>query len=132
MPDAVDVLFPLPLGPLTYLAPLDDGRRETPVGRRVIVPWQTGVRVGIVVGSRMVDAGRGLELRHALRYLGDEPYLQPGQLKGVDSIARGAGVPAGLVLATLGAPGLNPELEHEVLLRGSAGADNFPLPWVSE
>ena len=106
MPDAVDVLFPLPLGPLTYLAPLEDGRQGSPVGRRVIVPWQTGVRVGVVVGERVVDAGRGLELRHALRYLGDEPYLRPEQVKGVDSIARGAGVPAGLVLATLGVPGL--------------------------
>ena len=123
MPDAVDVLFPLPLGPLTYLAPLEDGRQGSPVGRRVIVPWQTGVRVGVVVGERVVDAGRGLELRHALRYLGDEPYLQPEQVKGVDSIARGAGVPAGLVLATLGVPGLNPELVHDVLVRGSTGAE---------
>ncbi len=123
VPAAVDVLFPLPLGALTYLAPLEDGGQGSPVGRRVIVPWQTGVRVGLGVGSRTVDAGRGLELRHALRYLGDSAYLQPGQVKGVDSIARGAGVPAGLVLATLGVPGLNPDLEHEVNLRPEAGPE---------
>ncbi len=87
------------------------------------MPWQTGVRVGIVVAERQVDAGRGLELRHALRYLGDAPYLHAGHLRGVDSIARGAGVPSGLVLATLGVPGLNPELEHDVLLRPETGAD---------
>lgn len=81
---AIDVLFPLPLGPLTYLAPLRSGAGEGVVGRRVVVPWQAGVRVGLVARSRPVDAGRGLELRHALRYLDEAPFLGPDQLRAVD------------------------------------------------
>lgn len=117
MPDAIDVVFPLPLGALSYLPPLvgvEGGSSETLIGRRVVVPWQTSVRVGLVASVRRVDAGRGLELRHALQYLDATPWLSAAQLKGLDSIARGAGVPSGLVLATLAVPGLSPELLHEV------------------
>lgn len=122
---AIDVLFPLPLGPLTYLAPLRSGSGEGAVGRRVVVPWQAGVRVGIVAGSRPVDAGRGLELRHALRYLDGGPFLGSSQLRAVDSIARGTGLPQGLVLATLGVPGLGLELTHEVRLHETPAADEL-------
>lgn len=116
MPDAIDVLFALPLGALSYLPPLggDAVAHDALVGRRVVVPWQSSVRVGLVKGVRRVDAGRGLELRHALQYLDAAPWLSADQLKGVDSIARGAGVPAGLVLLSLAVPGLSPELLHEV------------------
>ena len=116
MPDAIDVLFPLPLGALSYLPPLgpSTARSEELIGRRVVVPWQSSVRVGLVKGVRRVDAGRGLELRHALQYLDAAPWLSAAQLHGVDSIARGAGVPAGLVLLSLAVPGLSPELSHEV------------------
>src|SRR5690606_14139489 len=101
----------------SYLPPLvgvEGGSSETLIGRRVVVPWQTSVRVGLVASVRRVDAGRGLELRHALQYLDATPWLSAAQLKGLDSIARGAGVPSGLVLATLAVPGLSPELLHEV------------------
>lgn len=125
MPDAIDVLFPLPLGPLTYLAPLHSGAGEAVVGRRVVVPWQAGVRVGLVARSRQVDAGRGLELKHALRYLDESPYLGQAQLRALDSIARGTGLPQGLVLATLGVPGVNPELTHEVMLHASPAAEEL-------
>src|SRR5690606_34423435 len=86
------------------------------VGRRVVVPWQTSVRIGIITAVKRVDAGRGLELRHALQYLDATPWLSAAHMKGLDSIARGAGVPAGLVLASLSVPGLTPELQHEVRL----------------
>ena len=122
VPDAIDVLFPLPLGPLSYLAPLQTGEGETAVGRRVVVPWQSSVRVGLVAASRAVDAGRGLELRHALRYLDEAPFLGRDQLRAVDAVARATGVPAGLVLATLGVPGLTPELAHEVRLHEAPAA----------
>jgi primosomal protein N' len=125
VPDAIDVLFPLPLGPLTYLAPLHSGAGEAVVGRRVVVPWQAGVRVGLVARSRQVDAGRGLELKHALRYLDESPYLGQAQLRALDSIARGTGLPQGLVLATLGVPGVNPELTHEVMLHASPAAEEL-------
>ncbi len=125
MPDAIDVIFPLPLGPLTYLAPLPGGGEQEALGKRVVVPWQAGVRVGLVSGARRVDPGRGLELRHALRYLDEWPYLQPVQLRAVAAMARASGVPEGLVLATLGVPGLTPELEHQVRLHQATGAGDL-------
>ncbi len=132
---AIDVLFPLPLGPLTYLAPLQAEAGEAVVGRRVVVPWQAGVRVGVVVRSRPVDAGRGLELRHALRYLDAAPFLGAAQVRAVESVARATGVPQGLVLATLGVPGLAVDLAHEVKLHGSPAAaelfgDARPDVWL--
>lgn len=132
MPDAIDVLFPLPLGALSYLPPVisvaagageqggDATDGDSLIGRRIVVPWQSSVRVGLVSNVRRVDAGRGLELRHALQYLDASAWLSAAQLKGLDAIARGAGVPAGLVLASLSVPGLATELLHEV--RPLAGA----------
>lgn len=114
MPAAIDVLLPLPIGPLTYLPPLQG---DTPgPGRRVVVPWQAGVRIGVVCDVRTVDAGRGVELRHALHALEGQVWLDHAALATVTSLARHSGVPAGLVLATLNPPGLQQELDHEVRL----------------
>ncbi|MFA5595330.1 MAG: hypothetical protein WDA15_08620, partial [Trueperaceae bacterium] len=73
MPLALDVLLPLPLPAFTYLPPLQ-GAAARP-GQRVIVPWQGSLRVGVVMAERMVDAGRGLELRHVLHTFGDDQWL---------------------------------------------------------
>ncbi len=114
VPDAIDVLLPLPIGPLTYLPPLQGD--EPGKGRRVVVPWQGGVRLGVVADVRTVDASRGVELRHALHALEPQVWLDGGALATVMSVARNSGVPAGLVLATLNPPGLQQELDHEVRL----------------
>src|SRR5690606_3605464 len=119
------VLFALPLGALTYMPPLGGTANAAEVvGRRVVVPWQSSVRVGVVRAVRRVDAGRGLELRHALQYLDADPWLSADQLKGVDSIARGAGARAGSVLAALAVPGLTPELHHEVHVSTDLDSDS--------
>jgi len=120
VPHAIDVLLPLPLGPLTYLPPLQ-GAEPVP-GQRVVVPWQGGVRLGLVVDVRLVDAGRGVELRHALHVLEGHPWLLSSGLQTVMSLARNSGVPAGLVLATLNPPGLQQELAHELRLHEGAAA----------
>ena len=118
MPLALDVLLPLPLPAFTYLPPLQ-GPDAQP-GQRVVVPWQSGLRVGIVLAQRMVDAGRGLELRHALHVLDEQRWLSPGALGAIEHMARAAGVPVGTVLSILNPPGLQPDLVHEVLLRAAA------------
>lgn len=150
MPVALDVLFALPIGALTYLPPLgavgevsstqdaggDGGgvggggvgnlgaeQVERLVGTRVVVPWQSSVKVGVVQRVRNVDAGRGMELRHALQFLDSRPWIDARSVRGVEMIARGAGAPAGQVLATLGLPGLAQDLEHEVRLHGGGGLD---------
>lgn len=120
MPRALDVLFPLPLDALTYLEPLSGATVE--VGRRVVVPWQGGAKVGVVVGERDVDPGRGLELRHAIGSLDVSPWLMPWAVTSLGVVARAAGVPSGLVLATLALPGFAPELDHVVRLRDEAAA----------
>ncbi len=127
MPLALDVLLPLPLPALTYLPPLQGG--EARAGQRVVVPWQGGVRIGIVTGRRMVDAGRGLELRHVLHTFGEQEWLAPAALEALGRMARSAGVPTGTVLATLNPPGLQPELRHLVNLRAEAAgfADDLAL-----
>lgn len=114
---------------MTYLPPVagrsaqdDDAVMPAP-GQRVVVPWQAGVRIGIVVDVRTVDAGRGLELRHAVQTLESRPWLTRAGLATTLQLARHSGVPAGLVLATLNPPGLQQELDHQV--RVHAGADDY-------
>ena len=134
VPVAIDVLFPLPIGALTYLPPLttvtgavdsstDDAvPHEARIGTRVVVPWQSSVKVGVVQRVRTVDAGRGLELRHALQYLDERPWIGVATFRGIESIARGVGAPPGQVIATLGLPGLALDLDHEVRLSGGVHA----------
>lgn len=118
MPLALDVLLPLPLPAFTYLPPLQ-GEDARP-GQRVVVPWQGGVRVGVVMARRMVDAGRGIELRHLLHTFGEGDWLGDAALQAIGRMARASGVPSGTVLATLNPPGLNPELAHKVRIRPEA------------
>lgn len=120
MPLALEVLLPLPLPAFTYLPPLQ-GSAVQP-GQRVVVPWQAGLRVGVVLAERTVTAGRDLELRHVLHAFGAEQWLRPGALSALLRIARAAGVPAGTVLATLNPPGFQPDLLHEVRVRDAAAA----------
>lgn len=120
MPLALDVLLPLPLPALTYLPPLTGA--EVRPGQRVVVPWQGGVRVGLVTDTRMVDAGRGLELRHVLHAFGADGWLDQAALQALQRMARAAGVPTGTVLSTLNPPGLQPDLVHEVSLSAAAVA----------
>jgi len=118
VPTAIEVLVPLPLDPLSYLPP--SMRDRAPVGARVAVPWQGGVRVGLVVGERTVDAGRGLELKEAVDWLDARPFIRPEAVAALLRIARHAAVPAGVALATLAPWAFREELRHEV--RAVAGA----------
>ncbi len=118
MPRALDVLFPLPLDALTYLEPLSGA--QIALGQRVVVPWHGGAKVGVVVGERDVDPGRGLELRHAIGALDAGPWLRPWAVTALGVVARASGVPSGLVLATLTPPGFAPELDHLARLRDEA------------
>lgn len=118
MPLALDVLLPLPLPAYSYLPPLQGG--DVVPGQRVVVPWQGGLRVGVVLTERNVDPGRGLELRHVLHGFGTGQWLDHGAVGALQRIARAAGVPVGSVLATLNPPGFQPDLLHEVNLHEAA------------
>ncbi len=119
MPTALEVLVPLPLGPLSYLPP---SAGPTPaIGARVAVPWQGGARIGLVVGRREVAAGRGIELREAIAGLDPNPFVTPEAVDALLRIARRAAVPAGVALATLVPWGFRDRLRH--LVRPLAGTD---------
>jgi len=118
VPTAIEVLVPLPLEPLSYLPPSLRGRG--PVGARVAVPWQGGVRVGLVVGEREIGTGRGLELKEAVDWLDAQPFIAPDAVAALLRMARHAAVPAGVALATLAPWAFRDELRHEV--RAVAGA----------
>lgn len=130
MPQALDVLLPLPLPAFTFLPPLQGP--EVRPGQRVVVPWQSGVRVGVVLAARTVDAGRGMELRHVLHALGPEQWLSGAALEAVQRIARATASAPGTVLATLNPPGLQPDLDHRVRLHEGAAralaAERLELP----
>lgn len=129
---ALNILLPLPLPPLTFLPPLAAGAtysrtgvgaaawRGPVVGRRVAVPWQGGVRTGVVVELTEVNASRATGLKHALNPLGESAWLSEAALKAIMRLAAATGAPPGTVLATLNPPGFNTELTHELSLLDGA------------
>lgn len=125
MPLAVDLLLPLPLAPLRWLAPF--GRTPGPVGARVAVPWRGGVRAGLVTAVTEVGGSRGMELKEALAWLDDGPPLPERTVAWILSEAQRTVCPPGVVLAGLSLSSLRAELEHEV--RELDAADGRPGPW---
>ena len=74
------VLVPLPLGAYDFRAL----KTQTPaLGARVLVPWQGGARVGVVLEvleDSRVD--RGLHLKDAIALLDSNPILTNSSLSG--------------------------------------------------
>lgn len=106
------VWLPLPVPPLAYLAPHDGP--EGCVGARIAVPWQGGVRVGIVARIDELGAAKALELKEAVAVLDDGPWLLPSAVRLLEAqAARTATVP-GIAVATMVPVGLLGELVHEV------------------
>ena len=106
------VLLPLPLPPFNFLPP--HGEAEVKPGCRVVVPWQNGVRIGVVVGAEPLRGAAALELREVIATLGTEPFLSAAGLALIGRVAQHTCSPAGTVLANLLPTGLNEPLLHEV------------------
>jgi primosomal protein N' (replication factor Y) (superfamily II helicase) len=119
VPIAVQVLFPLPLPAFSYVVPFD--MRVPVVGARVAVPWQHGLRVGIVVGTEDVKAAKVLELKEMIAALDDKAFLLESRIKLLERLAEHTCSPLGSVLASLLPSGLNEDLKHEV--RAVEGAE---------
>ncbi|HGY10536.1 MAG TPA: primosomal protein N', partial [Oceanithermus profundus] len=119
----LSVLLPLPLGPLSYLAP--EGAPHPPrPGLRVAVPFRKGVRVGVVMDVE--DAAEGdFALRHAIGYLDAEPFLDEAGLAFLHRAAELYFAPPGQLLADL-VPFLEPPLHHEVRLVDGAARPGLP------
>lgn len=107
------VALPLPLEPMSYLPPHDDGRSEA-LGCRVVVPWRGELRVGVVVG-REEGPHKSFALREALAYLDPRPWLNPAAIEFLIAAARDSFCPLGTLLNDL-LPFLEPPLLHRVRL----------------
>lgn len=112
MPLAADVLLPLPIIPLRWLAPY--GRAAGVVGARLVVPWRGGVRIGVVTALQHVSDPRTIELKEALDWLDEGAYLPARTIAWILAEAERAACPPGVVLAGLSLPGLKAELSHRV------------------
>ena len=126
------MLLPLPLPPFTFLPPhaLRLSAAEVQVGVRVVVPWQSGVRVGILVGFEPLRGGAGLELREAIGALDTEPFLKESALDVLMRVAAYTCAPAGTVLANLLPTGLSVPLEHRVRALGVIETEPISEIWV--
>jgi primosomal protein N' (replication factor Y) len=126
-PSAWRVLLPLPLPPFNFLPP--HGAPAPELGCRVVVPWQSGVRIGLLVGFEPLRAGAGLELREAVAVLDERPFLSAAALAVLERVAVYTCAPAGTVLSNLLPTGLNVPLEHQVRALGVIKDEPVPESW---
>ncbi len=132
MPLALHVWVPLPVPGFDYLAPHDppadtdtgdpDGV-ETLVGARIAVPWQGGVRVGIVAAARAVGGAAALDLRPAVAWVDARSWLHAPARSMLAAQAARCVVPIGVALAGAGVLGLKGPFEHHVRRDAQAPAD---------
>lgn len=92
---------------------------------RLAVPWQAGVRIGVVAGALALKGHGSLEFKEAIGTLDASPWLSEAALEVIERVAAYTFSPAGLVLANLLAVGLQDELRHE--LRAVTGAQGVVL-----
>lgn len=122
VPLILKVLLPLPLPPFDYAPP--HGAEVPEPGRRVVVPWQQRLRIGIVVGVVERQRQQG-ELKEIIGTLDGGPFLTDAALTTIERVAAHTCVPPGTVLANLLATGLSEPLGHEV--RAVLGVKGVPL-----
>ncbi|WMT56744.1 replication restart helicase PriA [Truepera radiovictrix] len=111
---ALRVALPLPLPPFSFLPP--HGAPLPALGSRVAVPWQGGVRVGLVVAYEALRGGAGLELRELIGALEPHPFVTEVALAVLTRLAEHTCAPLGTVLANFLPTGLHEALQHEVRL----------------
>ena len=124
-PNAWRVLLPLPLPPFNFLPPHGSRHGAPEPGCRVVVPWQSGVRVGLLIGFEPLRGGAGLELREGVGVLDTQPFVMPAALTVLGRTAAYTCAPPGTVLKDLLATGLNVPLVHQV--RALAVIDGEPV-----
>ncbi len=90
----------------------------------MVVPWQSGVRTGLVVGAEPLRGAAALELREVITALDAQPFLSAAGLALIGRVARHTCAPEGTVLANLLPTGLSEPLLHEV--RALAEVDAVP------
>ena len=103
------VALPLPLPAYDFAAPLEHAE-AVPIGCRVVVPWQGGLSIGLVVGE-----GRGGgRTKDALALLETQPWVSGALVETLLEAAGSGRLPLGLLLDDLICSGWNTVLEHRV------------------
>ncbi len=124
------MLLPLPLPPFSFLPPHGLTLPSAPEpGCRVVVPWQSGVRVGVLVGFETLRGGAGLELREAVGALDGRPFVSAAALEVLERVAAYTCAPPGTVLSNLLPTGLNVPLVHQVRALGVIGGEPVLDTW---
>jgi len=130
MPRCLQVLLPLPLPAFNFLPPFAAATdvSDDAIGQRVVVPWQQGVRIGIVTGVAEVRAADALSLREAVAFLDDVPFVTATGIALMAQLAEHTLLPAGIILRDLLPYGLSVSLNHEVRLVAGADVTGLTLP----
>ncbi len=118
------VIVPLPVPAYDFLEP--HGFTGEALGRRVLVPWQGGTRVGVVLEVLDGNQDRGLSLKEAIAVLDTAPFLTPDACRTVLEIARLTLAPDGLAYSDFVPFGLEPVVDHRVKLVDGVNVADLP------
>ena len=117
------VVVPLPI-PAYDFRPVH-GSDGDALGRRVLVPWQGGARVGLVVEVVQV-AQDDLNLKDAIALLDTDPVLSFDGCAALLAIAKDCFCYAGIAYQDFVPWGLEPPLEHQIRLLEGVNLDELP------
>jgi primosomal protein N' (replication factor Y) (superfamily II helicase) len=117
------VAVALPL-PAFDFAPL--GAPEAGLGKRVLVPWQSGVRVGVVLEVVESTLERSLSSKDTIAVLDQTPLLDASACAALLELAKQNLVFEGLVWQDFMPFGLEPSYQHTVQLQGGVDVQTLP------
>lgn len=117
MPTLLQVWLPVPVAPLDYLPPPSQTLLADPRGRRLAVPWQGGVLVGVVAAARAAQPAEVLDARPAVAWIGTDERLSEAARVMLEAQAARAGVPIGVSLGHWAASLLKGPWLHQVSRR---------------
>ena len=121
------VLVALPVGALDYQPVLEWRNQASLVlGRRVLVPWSGGARVGLVVQVLELASERSLALKESIAVLDEQPILTPEACETLLEISRVNLSLDGLALQDFVPFGLEPEFDHIARLVPGVNTDGLP------
>ena len=124
MAQVLEVLLPLPLPPFDFLAPFEEVLPK--IGCRVVVPWQQGVRLGVVSACKSLPAKQIVDLREVIAILDSKPFILESAIELIARLSEYSCVPQGLVLKQFLAVGLEAKLEHKI--RSLKGVTDIDIP----
>jgi primosomal protein N' (replication factor Y) len=119
------VAVPLPIPAYDFKPVHGVSREAEALGRRVLVPWQGGSRVGLVV-EVVEDSRDDLNLKEVIAVLDEDAILEPDGCAALLAIANETFSHAGVAYQDFLPWGLEPAVEH--LVRLLPGVDASALP----